>query len=142
MMGRSGTGLGQRTSTDMEERINKGVIAGANATVSHVAVASGDRARVDYRVTEAGDQGGPAGQLGPAEISELLAQLIDGLHRSDHPDRADLAEFAEDAREELAADAPRTGKLRRVARALVEAVPGVAGLASLAVTIEEAVRNL
>ncbi|AYN41644.1 hypothetical protein D9753_25320 [Streptomyces dangxiongensis] len=127
----------------MDGRSNDGVIATGSAQVRNAVVASGSNARVDFRVTErAAAEGvdGPAPT--PQEISELLARFIGELRGSDHPEREDLAEFAEDAREELAAPEPRTGKLRRVARALVEAVPGFTALASLAVTIEEAVRGL
>ncbi|WP_329133683.1 hypothetical protein [Streptomyces sp. NBC_00670] len=126
----------------MDAHGNNGVIATGNAQVRNVAVASGSNARIDLRVTErkAPDDGARAAT--PQEISELLARFIEDLRASDHPDREDLAEFAQDAREELAAPEPRTGKLRRVARALAEAVPGFAALSSLAVTIEEAVRGL
>ncbi|MFF5441289.1 hypothetical protein [Streptomyces achromogenes] len=126
----------------MHQRSNDGVIATGNAQVRNTVVASGSNARVDFRVTE--DEAEEAGgrPLTPSEISDLLARFVEELRRSDHPEREDLAEFAEDAREELAAPEPRTGKLRRVAKALVEAVPGFAALASLAVTIEEAVRGL
>ncbi|MEV6808007.1 hypothetical protein [Streptomyces sp. NPDC051132] len=125
----------------MDGRSNDGVIATGNAQVRNAVVASGSNARVDFRVTEQ-PAAGPGPAPTPAEVSELLARFIEEVRRSDHPERADLAEFAEDAREELAAPEPRTGKLRRVAKALVDAVPGFAALASLAVTIEEAVRGL
>lgn len=126
----------------MDTHGNNGISASGGARVSHAVVASGSNARVDFRVTE--ERAPAAGErpLTPPEISELLARFIEDLRASDHPDREDLAEFAQDAREELAAPEPRTGKLRRVARALSEAVPGFAALASLAVTIEEAVRGL
>ncbi|MFF9085118.1 hypothetical protein ACF1BE_01580 [Streptomyces sp. NPDC014991] len=127
----------------MDGRSNDGVIATGNAQVRNTVVASGSNARVDFRVTErAAAEGADGPAPTPQEISELLARFIEALHRSDHPEREDLAEFAQDAREELAAPEPRTGKLRRVAKALVEAVPGFTALASLAVTIEEAVRGL
>ncbi|GGW39796.1 hypothetical protein GCM10010503_15220 [Streptomyces lucensis JCM 4490] len=127
----------------MNGRSNDGVIATGNAQVRNAVVASGSNARVDFRVTEReADDAADGRTLTPQEISDLLARFIEDLRRSDHPEREDLAEFAQDAREELAAPEPRTGKLRRVAKALVEAVPGFAALASLAVTIEEAVRGL
>ncbi|MFF7091702.1 hypothetical protein ACFY9A_04785 [Streptomyces rubradiris] len=126
----------------MHQRSNDGVIATGNAQVRNTVVASGSNARVDFRVTEEEAERAGGRPLTPQEISDLLARFVEELRRSDHPEREDLAEFAEDAREELAAPEPRTGKLRRVAKALVEAVPGFAGLASLAVTIEEAVRGL
>ncbi|GAA2735736.1 hypothetical protein [Streptomyces nogalater] len=126
----------------MHQRSNDGVIATGNAQVRNTVVASGSNARVDFRVTEEEPERAGGRPPTPQEISDLLARFVEELRRSDHPEREDLAEFAEDAREELAAPEPRTGKLRRVARALVEAVPGFAGLASLAVTIEEAVRGL
>ncbi|CAL9314096.1 hypothetical protein [Streptomyces sp. SudanB182_2057] len=126
----------------MHQRSNDGVIATGNAQVRNTVVASGSNARVDFRVTEEEAERAGGRPLTPREISDLLARFVEELRRSDHPEREDLAEFAEDAREELAAPEPRTGKLRRVAKALVEAVPGFAGLASLAVTIEEAVRGL
>ncbi|MEU0003657.1 hypothetical protein ABZ079_04940 [Streptomyces sp. NPDC006314] len=127
----------------MDGRSNDGVIATGNAQVRNAVVASGSNARVDFRVTEQEEAQTADGRpLTPQQINDLLARFIEELRRSDHPDRDDLAEFAEDAREELAAPEPRAGKLRRVAKALVEAVPGFAALASLAVTIEEAVRGL
>ncbi|MEU2440105.1 hypothetical protein ABZ595_28570 [Streptomyces rubradiris] len=126
----------------MHQRSNDGVIATGNAQVRNTVVASGSNARVDFRVMEEEAERAGGRPLTPQEISDLLARFVEELRRSDHPEREDLAEFAEDAREELAAPEPRTGKLRRVAKALVEAVPGFAGLASLAVTIEEAVRGL
>ncbi|GAB1335320.1 hypothetical protein ACE1SV_19100 [Streptomyces sp. E-15] len=127
----------------MHGHSNDGVIATGNAQVRNAVVASGSNARVDFRVTE-GEGARAAGGRPPTpqEISALLARFVEELRRSDHPERDDLAEFAEDAREELAAPEPRAGKLRRVAKALVEAVPGFTALASLAVTIEEAVRGL
>ncbi|MFI9805023.1 hypothetical protein ACIHEJ_11760 [Streptomyces sp. NPDC052301] len=127
----------------MDGRSNDGVIATGNAQVRNAVVASGSNARVDFRVTEREEAPAADGrQPTPQEISELLARFIEDLRRSDHPERDDLAEFAEDAREELTAPEPRTGKLRTVAKALVEAVPGFTALASLAVTIEEAIRGL
>ncbi|MEV6838611.1 hypothetical protein AB0N17_29550 [Streptomyces sp. NPDC051133] len=127
----------------MDGRSNDGVIATGNAQVRNAVVASGSNARVDFRVTERQEAPAADGrQPTPQEISELLARFVEVLRGSDHPERDDLAEFAEDAREELAAPEPRTGKLRRVAKALVEAVPGFTALASLAVTIEEAIRGL
>ncbi|MFH9398476.1 hypothetical protein ACH4JS_01635 [Streptomyces sp. NPDC017638] len=126
----------------MHGRTNDGVIATGNAQVRNTVVASGSNARVDFRVTEEAAERAGGRPPTPQEISALLARFIEELRRSDHPEREDLAEFAEDAREELAGPEPRTGKLRRVAKALVEAVPGFAALASLAVTIEEAVRGL
>jgi hypothetical protein len=126
----------------MDTHGNNGISASGGARVSHAVVASGSNARVDFRVTEERAPAAEERPLTPSEISELLARFIEDLRASDHPDREDLAEFAQDAREELAAPEPRTGKLRRVARALTEAVPGFAALASLAVTIEEAVRGL
>jgi hypothetical protein len=126
----------------MHGRTNDGVIATGNAQVRDTVVASGSNARVDFRVAREEAERAAGRPPTPQEISDLLARFIEELRRSDHPEREDLAEFAEDAREELAGPEPRTGKLRRVAKALVEAVPGFAALASLAVTIEEAVRGL
>ncbi|WP_181793204.1 hypothetical protein [Streptomyces sp. WELS2] len=126
----------------MHQRSNDGVIATGNAQVRNTVVASGSNARVDFRVMEEEPERAGGRPPTPQEISDLLARFVEELRRSDHPEREDLAEFAEDAREELAAPEPRTGKLRRVAKALVEAVPGFTALASLAVTIEEAVRGL
>ena len=125
----------------MDGRSNDGVIATGNAQITNAAVASGDHARVDFRVEEA-TPAGDGHRMTPQEISELLARLIEELERSDHPDRADLTEFAQDARDELAAPEPRMGKLRRVARALAESVADFAALASAAVTIEEVIGGL
>ncbi|MEB8340061.1 hypothetical protein [Streptomyces endophyticus] len=126
----------------MDGRSNDGVIATGNAKVTHTVVASGSNARVDFRTVAPTDGAGGSERLTPAQISELLARLIEELNASDHPERADLAEFAQNARDELAAPEPRLGALRRMARSLVDAVPGFAALASLTVTIEEAVRGL
>jgi hypothetical protein len=120
---------------------NDGIIASGGSTVAGNAVASGQNAKAEVRYS--GSAHSDSGrQPSPEEIGELLSRLIDELGRSDHPDRGELIEAAEDAREEVTAEAPRKGKLKLFAKGLVEAVPGFAALASLAVTIEEAIRQL
>ncbi|MFF3919423.1 hypothetical protein ACFYZB_39545 [Streptomyces sp. NPDC001852] len=120
---------------------NQGIIATGGSQVVGNAVASGDHAKAEVRDSGL-TQSREDRQRTPEEIRELLARLIDELGRSELPDRADLIEGAQDAREELASAAPRVGKLKLIARALVDAVPGVTALASIAATIEEAIRRL
>ncbi|MFE0380725.1 hypothetical protein ACFW1M_35345 [Streptomyces inhibens] len=120
---------------------NDGIIATGGSNVVGNAVASGRNAKAEVRDSGLTQSDGGR-QRSPQEIGELLSRLIDELGRSDHPERADLIEATEDAREELAAEAPRRGKLRSFARTLMGAVSGFTGLASLAVTIEEAIHGL
>ncbi|MFI0712324.1 hypothetical protein ACH4SK_17075 [Streptomyces inhibens] len=120
---------------------NDGIIATGGSNVVGNAVASGRNAKAEVRDSGLTQSDGGR-QRSPQEIGELLSRLIDELGRSDHPERADLIEATEDAREELAAEAPRVGKLRLFARTLMGAVSGFTGLASLAVTIEEAIHGL
>ncbi|WP_327701618.1 hypothetical protein [Streptomyces decoyicus] len=120
---------------------NNGITATGGSNVVGNAVASGRNAQAEVRDSGLSQSDG-GGQRSPQEIGVLLSRLIDELGRSEHPERADLIEAAEDAREELASEAPRKGKLKLFARALVGAVPGFTALASLAVAIEEAIRGL
>src|SRR4051794_23413312 len=111
-------------------RSNDGIVATGGSNVVGNAVASGRNAKAEVRdsgLTQPADGGG---QRSPQEIGAMLSRLIDELGRSEHPERADLIEAAEDAREELAAEAPRKGKLKVFAQALVSAVPGFTALAS------------
>ncbi|MFJ5677740.1 hypothetical protein [Streptomyces sp. NPDC093097] len=120
---------------------NNGISASGGSNVVGNAVASGKGAKAEVRYTGAG-QDDDGRQRSPQEIGDLLAQLIDRLQQSDHPEREDLIEAAQDAREELASETPRRGKLKLFARALVDAVPRFTALASLAVTIEQAIHGL
>ncbi|MFI1199918.1 hypothetical protein ACH4VR_10740 [Streptomyces sp. NPDC020883] len=121
---------------------NNGITATGGSSVVGNAVASGKNAKAEVHNAGPGQAEGPRQQRTPQEIAELLDQLVDALGRSEHPERADLIEAAQDAREELSTESPRRGKLRLLARALVDAVPGFTALTSLAVTIEEAIHGL
>ncbi|MFE6686959.1 hypothetical protein ACFVFQ_10830 [Streptomyces sp. NPDC057743] len=127
----------------MQRKNNGGIVAGGGANVVGNAVASGENSKAEVHHVSTGSDGGGDGRArSPQEIGELLAQLIDQLRESDHPERDDLVEAAQDAREELASEAPRRGKLKFFARSLVDAVPRFTALASLAVTIEQAIHGL
>lgn len=124
----------------MTDRHNEGIIAGGQARVTGNAVASGEHSRAAVYNAAAPEE--PQQQLTPEQIRELLARLVEELARSERADRADLIEAAEDAREELAAPAPKLGKLKMLAAGLGRAVAGVTSLATLAEAIERAVHGL
>jgi hypothetical protein len=120
---------------------NDGIIAGGHANVSGNAVASGRNARANVQNVGSAPEQRPEPAT-PEQIRELLARLVEELGRSGRPDRTDLIEAAEDAREELAAPAPRTGKLKVLVAGLGRAVAGATSLATLTAAIEKAVHGL
>ncbi|MFB7629699.1 hypothetical protein ACFC0M_01920 [Streptomyces sp. NPDC056149] len=126
----------------MQRKNNGGIVAGGGANVVGNAVASGENSKAEVHHVSVGAEGDDGRPRSPQEIGELLAQLIEQLRESDHPERDDLVEAAQDAREELASESPRRGKLKFFARSLVDAVPRFTALASLAVTIEQAIHGL
>jgi hypothetical protein len=125
----------------MTDRRNEGIIAGGQSRVVGNAVASGKNSQATVHNAGPAPQD-PQQQSTPEQIRELLARLVEELARSGRADRADLIEAAEDAREELAAPAPKLGKLKMLAAGLGRAVAGASSLAALAEAIERAVHGL
>jgi hypothetical protein len=119
---------------------NKGIIATGGAGVWGNAVASGKDAHAEARVD------GPVGaeqQSVPVEqIRFLLAALAEELRGSTHPERDELIEEIDAADAELAAEQPRTGKLKRFAAGLSSALRGFTQLAGLAAAVERAIHGL
>ncbi|MER6104578.1 hypothetical protein ABT115_20185 [Streptomyces sp. NPDC001832] len=133
----------ERVGNGMNIQGNNGIIAMGGSNAVGNAVASGSNARAEVR--DSGQTLAPtdrANPLSPQEISDLLAQLVDELGRSDHPERADLIECAQDAQEEVVAETPRKGKLRVMARNIAESVSDFVALVPLAAAINEAVGEL